>query len=147
LPELKEFLPELKETTRVRTRRGYHYYFSLNGERIKSTNHLFGRRLELKSDGNYVVAPPSIIKEHQYVYEVPLSKMLPIPRLLTEKEEDLVSYAEEGKHKGEGKTAVDSPSLYQHKGKLIALSSLPCPAPICEPFHASVIPRGLVFFP
>ena len=35
-----------------------------------------------------------------------------------------------GKYKGEGKTAVDSPSLYQHKGKLIALSSLPCPAPI-----------------
>jgi len=52
-----------------------------------------------------------------------------------------------GKHKGEGKTAVDSPSLYQHKGKPIALSSLPCPAPICEPFRESAIPRGLVFFP
>jgi len=35
-----------------------------------------------------------------------------------------------GKYKGEGKTAVDSPSLYQHKGRLIALFSLPCPAPI-----------------
>jgi len=52
-----------------------------------------------------------------------------------------------GKHKGEGKTAVDSPSLYQHKCKLIALSSLPCPAPICEPFRESAISRGLVFFP
>ena len=52
-----------------------------------------------------------------------------------------------GKHKGEGKTAVDSPSLYQHKCKPIALSSLPCPAPICEPFRASVIVRGLVFLP
>jgi len=49
LPELKEFLPELKETTRVRTRRGYHYYFSLNGEYVKSTNSLFGKRLELKT--------------------------------------------------------------------------------------------------
>ena len=86
LPELKEYLPELKKTTRVRTRRGCHYYFSLNGEQVKSTNHLFGRRLELKSDGNYVVAPPSIIKKHQYVYEVPLSEMLPIPRLLIEKD-------------------------------------------------------------
>ena len=57
LPELKEFLPEIKETTRVRTRRGYHYYFSLNGEYVKSTNSLFGKRLELKSNGNYVVAP------------------------------------------------------------------------------------------
>jgi len=52
-----------------------------------------------------------------------------------------------GKHKGEGKTAVDSPSLYQHKCKLIALSSLPCPAPVCEPFRASAIPRGLVYSP
>ena len=35
LPELKEYLPELKETTRVRTRRGYHYYFSLNGSSVR----------------------------------------------------------------------------------------------------------------
>ena len=67
LPELKEILPELEETTRVKTRRGYHYYFSLNGEAVKSTNSLFGRRLELKSNGTYVVAPPSIIKAHRYV--------------------------------------------------------------------------------
>jgi len=108
LPELKEYLPELKKTTRVRTRRGYHYYFSLNGEQVKSTNRLFGRRLELKSDGNYVVAPPSIIKKHQYVYEVPLSEMLPIPRLLIEKDLSAcnaqagnkpVSYEEDRKHK------------------------------------------------
>jgi len=82
LPELNERLPELKETTRVRTRRGYHYYFSLNGEYIKSTNRLFGKRLELKSNGNYIVAPPSIIKTHQYVYEIPLSEILPIPKTL-----------------------------------------------------------------
>ena len=52
-----------------------------------------------------------------------------------------------GKHKGEGKTAVDSPSLYQYKGELIALSSLPCPAPICEPFRDFAISRGLGFSP
>jgi len=99
LPELEELLPELNGTTRVRTRRGYHYYFSLNGEQVKSTNNLFGRSLELKSDGNYVVAPPSIIKKHQYVYEVPISEMLPIPRLLIEKENEPVSYEEDRKHK------------------------------------------------
>jgi len=82
LPELKEYLPELKETTRVRTRRGYHYYFYLNGEQVKSTNSLFGKRLELKSNGTYVVAPPSIIKAHRYVYEIPLSEILPIPKIL-----------------------------------------------------------------
>jgi len=82
LLELKELLPEIKETTRVRTRRGYHYYFSLNGEYVKSTNSLFGRRLELRSNGTYVVAPPSIIKAHRYVYEIPLSEILPIPKIL-----------------------------------------------------------------
>ena len=86
MPELKEFLPELKETTRVRTRRGYHYYFSLNGEYVKSTNSLFGKRIELKSNGTYVVAPPSIIKSHRYVYEIPLSEMLPVPKLLVKKD-------------------------------------------------------------
>jgi len=98
LPELKEYLPELKETTRVRTRRGYHYYFSLNGEYVKSTNSLFGKKLELKSNGNYVVAPPSIIKAHQYVYEIPLSEMLPIPKLLIKKEKEPISYVEDRKH-------------------------------------------------
>jgi len=109
LPELKEYLPELKKTTRVRTRRGYHYYFSLNSEQVKSTSSLFGRKLELKSNGTYVVAPPSIIKAHQYVYEIPLSEMLPIPRLLIEKDlpacghaqagNKPVSYEEDRKHK------------------------------------------------
>lgn len=99
MPELKEYLPELKETTRVRTRRGYHYYFSLNGEYAKSTNNLFGRRLELKSNGNYVVAPPSIIKAHQYVYEIPLSEMLPIPKLLIKKEREPAPCVEGRKHK------------------------------------------------
>ena len=98
LPELNERLPELKETTRVRTRRGYHYYFSLNNEYVKSTNSLFGKRLELKSNGNYIVAPPSIIKAHQYVYEIPLSEMLPIPKILINKSNIPVPLAEDRKH-------------------------------------------------
>ena len=99
LPELEELLPEIKETTRVRTRRGHHYYFSLNGDYVKSTNSLFGKRLELRRNGNYVVAPPSIIKAHRYVYEVPLSEMLPIPKLLIKKGREPVSYVEDRKHK------------------------------------------------
>jgi len=90
LPELKEYLPEIKETTRVRTRRGYHYYFSLNGEYVKSTNSLFGKKLELKSNGTYVVAPPSKINGFEYVFEVPLSKILPIPKIFLKKGRDLV---------------------------------------------------------
>ena len=99
LPELEELLPEIKETTRVRTRRGYHYYFSLNGDYVESTNSLFGKRLELKSNGNYVVAPPSKIKAHQYVYEIPLSKILPIPKILIKKEREPVSNLEYRKQK------------------------------------------------
>ena len=57
LPELEDLLPEIKETTRVRTKRGFHYYFSLNGDYVKGTANLFGKRLELKSNGNYIVAP------------------------------------------------------------------------------------------
>ena len=97
MPELKEYLPEIKKTTRVRTRRGYHYYFSLNGEQVKSTNSLFGRRLELKSNGNYVVAPPSVIKAHRYVYEIPLSEILPIPKILI-KENNPASPAKDKNH-------------------------------------------------
>ena len=99
LPELEELLPELKETTRVRTRRGYHYYFSLNGDYVKSTNNLFGKRLELKSNGNYVVAPPSTIKARRYIYEISLSEMLHIPKLLIKKERETASCIEERKHK------------------------------------------------
>jgi len=97
LPELKEILPEIKETTRVRTRRGYHYYFSLNGEYVKSTNSLFGKRIELKSNGTYVVAPPSTIKAHRYVYEIPLSEMLPIPKLLVKKDLTTCGHARAGR--------------------------------------------------
>ena len=56
------------------------------------------KRLELRSNGNYVVAPPSIIKAHQYVYEIPLSEILPIPKLLIKKEREPVFYVEDRKH-------------------------------------------------
>jgi hypothetical protein len=88
LPELKEKLPEINQTTRVRTNRGYHYYFNLNGEQVKSTSRLFGKPLELKSNGTYIVAPPSIIKNHRYTYEIPLSEMLPVPDKLVDNNRD-----------------------------------------------------------
>ncbi|MDY6894691.1 MAG: bifunctional DNA primase/polymerase, partial [Thermotogota bacterium] len=83
LPDLRKKLPEITRTTRVKTNRGYHYYFNLNNNTVKSTSALFGERLELKSNGNYIVAPPSVINNHRYTYEVPLDNMLPIPAILT----------------------------------------------------------------
>jgi hypothetical protein len=94
LPELKGKIPEITKTTRVKTNRGYHFYFYLNGNQVKSTNRLFGKNLELKSNGSYIIAPPSIIKNHRYTYEVPLSKMLPIPEKLLKKRDDNI----ENKH-------------------------------------------------
>jgi len=68
LPELKERIPDINETTRVKTNRGYHYYFSLNGENIRSTSRLFGKN-----------------------HEVPLSKILPIPEKLVKKSDDKIT--------------------------------------------------------
>lgn len=83
LPLLKEKIPDIKQTARVKTARGYHYYFNLNGREVKSTNALFGIPLELKSNGNYVIAPPSVINNHTYTYEVPLSEITPLPDVIT----------------------------------------------------------------
>jgi hypothetical protein len=88
LPDLRKKLPEITRTTRVKTNRGYHYYFNLNGEQVKSTSRLFGKPLELKSNGTYIVAPPSIIKNHRYTYEIPLSEMLPVPDKLVDNNRD-----------------------------------------------------------
>ncbi len=88
LPGLEKRMPELSQTTRVRTNRGYHYYFSLNNTTVKSTSALFGERLELKGNGNYIVAPPSVINNHRYTYEVPLDNILPIPETLIQNNKD-----------------------------------------------------------
>ena len=91
LPDLGKRVPEINQTTRVRTNRGCHYYFYLNGNKVKSTNSLFDKRLELKSNGSYIIAPPSVIKNHRYIYEVPLSKILPIPEKLIKKSDDKIT--------------------------------------------------------
>jgi len=82
LPDLKEKIPEINKTTRVKTSRGYHYYFSLQNKYIKSTDRLFGKNLELKGNGRYIVAPPSVIRDHRYIFEVPLARILPLPKVL-----------------------------------------------------------------
>jgi len=90
LPAIKKRVPEIQETTRVKTNRGYHYYFNLNGREVKSTSLLFGYPLELKSNGNYIIAPPSVINDHTYTYEVPLSEISPIPETLISQNNDKV---------------------------------------------------------
>jgi hypothetical protein len=91
LPDLRKKLPEITKTTRVKTSRGYHFYFHLNGNRLKSTNSLFGKSLELKCNGSYIIAPPSTIKNHRYTYEVPLNRIMTIPEKLIENNDDKLS--------------------------------------------------------
>ena len=82
LPELIKEVPEINETTRVKTKRGYHFYFS--GNSINSTNNLLNMGVELRGNGCYVVAPPSIIDDFTYTFEVPLSEIQPLPNLIIE---------------------------------------------------------------
>ena len=85
LPELIKQIPEINETTRVKTKSPdhYHYYFSGNG--INSTNNFLNMGVELKS-GGVVVAPPSVIDDVTYTFEIPLSEIKPLPIYLIEKE-------------------------------------------------------------
>ncbi len=92
LPGLKEKVPEIRRTTRVKTGRGYHFYFSLQAEYIKRTDRLFGKKLELKSNGRYVIAPPSIIRDHQYLFEIPLREILPLPKVLSKRQDQSTVY-------------------------------------------------------
>ena len=80
LPELFKLLPEAEKTTRVKTKRCFHFYFSNNGkQKIRSTDNLFSLGIELKAMGRYAVAPPSKIDDFTYHFVIPLSKILPLP--------------------------------------------------------------------
>ncbi|GAJ07807.1 unnamed protein product, partial [marine sediment metagenome] len=79
LPELFKLLPEAEKTTRVKTKRGFQFYFSNNGYKIRSTKNLFGLGIELHAKGRQVVAPPSKINGFIYHFEIPLSQIKPLP--------------------------------------------------------------------
>ncbi len=85
LSELIKILPEIDKTTRVITRRGYHFYFSNNGKhKIRSINNLFNLGIELKANGKYVLGPPSNIDGFTYNFKIPLSEIQPIPKKIIE---------------------------------------------------------------
>jgi len=88
LPELFKRLPEAEKTTRVKTKRCYHFCFSHNGKEIKSTNNFLNLGCELKVEGRLVVACPSIIDNFTYRFIIPLSEMKPLP-------EHIIKYLEE----------------------------------------------------
>ena len=89
LPKLLKELPELKQTTKVKTTRGFHFYFSLNGNgKVKATKNFLGLGVELFSDGQQVVAPPSKINGITRTFLTPLDKILSFPSRLYDKQEN-----------------------------------------------------------
>ncbi|MAS36295.1 MAG: hypothetical protein CL610_19985 [Anaerolineaceae bacterium] len=71
--------PDLRQTCTVRTRRGWHLHYALpSGFHLSSRK---GQGVDLKAEGGYVVAPPTIIDGHSYY----ISQAVP-PKCLSEKE-------------------------------------------------------------
>lgn len=101
LAELMKILPEIDKTTRVTTKRGYHFYFSNNGKhKIRSINNLFNLGIELKADGKYVLGPPSNIDGFTYNFKIPLSEIQPIPKKIIEYLEETLLGIKTGIKKG-----------------------------------------------
>tara|TARA_B100001989_G_C24550011_1_gene473717 strand:- start:3181 stop:3609 length:429 start_codon:yes stop_codon:yes gene_type:complete len=67
--EYPDSLPILPSPT-VKTAKGYHYYFICpTDEKIQSRSRIEGQAIDVRGDGGYVVAPPSIHPNgHQYVF-------------------------------------------------------------------------------
>ncbi len=68
---LEENFDVFKKTTKVKTRRGIHYYFyiydyisEISTQKIYKDN----IRIDIKADGSYVVAPPSKVNGHEYYW-------------------------------------------------------------------------------
>lgn len=77
--EFLEQLDEFRETTKVRTRRGKHFYFLKSDPFIARTEKIYqdekNIRIDIKADNSYVVAPPSRIDSHVYTFERDLSQI------------------------------------------------------------------------
>ena len=116
LSELKKLLPGIEKTTRVKTKRGFHFYFINNNKhKISSTNNLFNLGIELKADGRYVVCPPSKVDGFIYNFEVPLSEIKPLPKQIIEgleRRNKGITLPEEGKQ---------APGVEYKKRKILSL--------------------------
>ena len=82
LSELQKRFSEIKQTSRVKTPRGYHFYFECKESFQTKYNFLHLNSIEARGDGCYVVAPQSVVKGNLYDFEVPLSEIIPLPDFL-----------------------------------------------------------------
>jgi len=75
-----------ENTPVVRTKKGLHVYYAHPGYEIKNSVNVAGKRIDIRADGGYVVAPPSEINGHIYTWlqEFDRSKLVPFPQILLE---------------------------------------------------------------
>lgn len=66
----------------VQTRRGYHFYFQHPGTRIANASRIEaeGVTYDVRGDGGYVLAPPSLHSAGQYTWLKPLSRVSDLPK-------------------------------------------------------------------
>lgn len=86
IPILEMMIPNLWETCVIETPRpGYHFYFSTNGDELRSTNKLFGLTgVELKARGCYVAVPGSIVDGVEYKVKSPVHRITRVPKIVSE---------------------------------------------------------------
>lgn len=82
----REFFTQHKDivTVIVKTRRGAHFFFSHSGTQIPNSTGSF----DIRGDGGYVVAPPSVVAGHEYKFVEgydDLRNLNPLPELVVEK--------------------------------------------------------------
>lgn len=60
-PEFPNEWPSMFKALRVKTSRGWHYYFKYpKGQDIGSRTKVNGHNIDIRANGGYIVAPPSI---------------------------------------------------------------------------------------
>lgn len=72
-----------KSPTIVQTKRGFHFYFRHPGERVMSGTRIQGH-YDVKGDGGYVLAPPSLHGEGAYLWVKPLLEADKLPVFQTQ---------------------------------------------------------------
>ncbi|MEM5867425.1 MAG: bifunctional DNA primase/polymerase [Candidatus Aenigmatarchaeota archaeon] len=105
--EFLEQFVEFRETTQVRTRKGKHYYFLKSESFTAKTEKVYkdSIKIDIKADNSYVVAPPSKIDNHEYVFEKDLSQIKTLTfdeyETLVYKIKDKLNLHEKTEHKKE----------------------------------------------
>ena len=77
---IQDFKPFIPKTLTVKTPRGWHIYLKYN-EELKQTANIL-EKVDIRSEGGYVVAPPSVVNDITYAFHnstIPIAAMFTVP--------------------------------------------------------------------